>query len=927
MRKIRKMIFVCSLVVVMSFFMFACSCGETTDDAGGNNNPKEPVLSSIEITKAPSKTEYNEGEKFATAGMEVTAHYTEGKADSVVTNYTYSPNGALAVSDKTVTVSYTEGGVTKTDTVEITVYAASEPVNIELEYGDKTVIEGAADSENSVYKVSGGVLTAVGVGTSVLTVNGKKYNITVNPAEVDVILFTGQSNMVGRETSKYASELEGISFEYKYNSDKLVTTANPVGETFGAVEVSSGSSIVPKFCEDYYEQTGRKTVAVHVARGGRAISYFAQTGAIYPNIVNKYSACIEYLEADENFEIGRKFYVMFQGESDTEALSKQTYKDTYMNFHSGVKNELGFEFGALIQTGRNTNISYPGIVRIAQAKTELAYENEDIIMINKFGIDCFAKHKEYMRSDNVHYNSEGLQKIAAGSCKALIDYLGYGEKSVEGVDPVTYLADPTEVTGVSFAETSKQLKVGTTAYLALNFTGSSGMFSEGDNYEPVNSAVKWSSSVPSVATVDKGFVTAVGEGETVITATSLADESLSATMTLTVTEQGSSSGTSLVYRWDFETDMAEANEKILLTRQGAEWSKPTINESYNYSDANQNLYWTLSENLTLPADTDWTFSWKGTCAQLTDGTGKHSAAILLSGEGDQFITYQVKNGIYVRNKMTSKDHKAMFNGASVMNAMYSENTWELAYHAAQNKIELFLNGVSQGTLDWTVDIVVNTMFGRAKDSLHFIGSIDWMEITVGEQAEEPAPVDVTEYVWNFESDASEENGLVTTTYGGTVEPTFENGSYNYDSETQAYYSLSKDIVLSKDKDWSFEWKGKCDTLSKSGHSAAILISGTDNQFITYQVERGIYVRNGKDGDYQVRFGEIDNTLLPHQYEDNTWKVAYDADTNVLSLYLNGELKQTASWSVDLVINSILGREDDDLHMIGSVDWMKITVEN
>ena len=63
-----------------------------------------------------------------------------------------------------------------------------------------------------------------------------------------------------------------------------------------------------------------------------------------------------------------------------------------------------------------------------------------------------------------------------------------------------------------------------------------------------------------------------------------------------------------------------------------------------------------------------------------------------------------------------------------------------------------------------------------------------------------------------------------------------------------------------------------------------------------------------------------------EYEDNTWKVAYDAETNVLSLYLNGELKQTASWEVDLVINSILGRADDELHMIGSVDWMKITIE-
>ena len=267
MKKKVRILLVCLLAVVTAFFAFACGDGEDNTDP-----PEEkPALSSVEVTKNPDKTVYTEGETFSPAGMVVTAHYTAGKASAAVTGYTYSPSGALEVGDEIVTVSYTENGITKTDTVDITVYADSEPIDISLEYGDKREIAGAADASNEVFEVSDGVLTAVGVGTGVLTVGGQKYNVSVSPAEVDVILFTGQSNMVGREDGEYASDLEGISFEYKYGSDKLVTTANPVGETFGAVEVSTGSSIVPKFCEDYYEQTGRKTVAVHVARGGRAL--------------------------------------------------------------------------------------------------------------------------------------------------------------------------------------------------------------------------------------------------------------------------------------------------------------------------------------------------------------------------------------------------------------------------------------------------------------------------------------------------------------------------------------------------------------------------------------------------------------------------------------------------------------------------------
>lgn len=78
------------------------------------------VLASIEITNPPTKTAYKYGESFTPAGMVVAAHYTDGQSRAV-TGYTYSPTGALKLSDTTITVSYTEGDVTKTTTQAITV--------------------------------------------------------------------------------------------------------------------------------------------------------------------------------------------------------------------------------------------------------------------------------------------------------------------------------------------------------------------------------------------------------------------------------------------------------------------------------------------------------------------------------------------------------------------------------------------------------------------------------------------------------------------------------------------------------------------------------------------------------------------------------------------------------------------------------------
>ena len=82
----------------------------------------------IDVTTEPSKKAYKYGETFNPAGMVVTAYYTDDQSRAV-TGYTYSPTGALATGNTTITVSYSEGGVTKTDTQTITVTAISNTLN------------------------------------------------------------------------------------------------------------------------------------------------------------------------------------------------------------------------------------------------------------------------------------------------------------------------------------------------------------------------------------------------------------------------------------------------------------------------------------------------------------------------------------------------------------------------------------------------------------------------------------------------------------------------------------------------------------------------------------------------------------------------------------------------------------------------------
>ena len=99
-------------------------------------------LSKIDVTTQPSKTTYIEGQNFDKAGMKVTATYSDGTSKEV-TNYTITDGNNLTVGKTSVTVSYTEEGVTKTTTVPITVNKKSlSKIDVTTQPSKTTYIEG-----------------------------------------------------------------------------------------------------------------------------------------------------------------------------------------------------------------------------------------------------------------------------------------------------------------------------------------------------------------------------------------------------------------------------------------------------------------------------------------------------------------------------------------------------------------------------------------------------------------------------------------------------------------------------------------------------------------------------------------------------------------------------------------------------------------
>ena len=105
------------------------------------------TLDSIAVTKEPTKKDYFVGDKFDPAGMEVTATYSDGSKKVLEqADYKLTPatTASLRVTDKAVTISYTEGAVTKTATTPISVKVKPTVKSIELttQPTKKTYVEG-----------------------------------------------------------------------------------------------------------------------------------------------------------------------------------------------------------------------------------------------------------------------------------------------------------------------------------------------------------------------------------------------------------------------------------------------------------------------------------------------------------------------------------------------------------------------------------------------------------------------------------------------------------------------------------------------------------------------------------------------------------------------------------------------------------------
>lgn len=100
------------MLFLAGFIVLSCDNSCCAEEAPEPEN--KVTLSGIDVASKPTKELYVAGEKFEPSGMVVNATYSDNSTKELKGGeYTYSPTGTLTENNTNITISYTDGGITR----------------------------------------------------------------------------------------------------------------------------------------------------------------------------------------------------------------------------------------------------------------------------------------------------------------------------------------------------------------------------------------------------------------------------------------------------------------------------------------------------------------------------------------------------------------------------------------------------------------------------------------------------------------------------------------------------------------------------------------------------------------------------------------------------------------------------------------------
>ena len=370
------------------------------------------TLDSISVTTPPTKTTYIEGETFDPAGMVVTAKYDDNTTQEVIA-YTYTPNGALSLSDKEITVSYTAGGITKTAKQAITVkesgvkmlssiavttapaktaYSAGESFDpagmvVTATYNDKSTAEvnmytyqpigalKASDTEITISYTEGSITKTTSQPITVIDVNESLY---VTFTEGDSFVYTG-TKITPAVAVMYRGKalVEGVDYTVKYKNNvktSVGATKLPTVIVTGKTVAASGSRTFTITRKDI-DDPDVTAAGITVAKGKTASPVLFYAGRkLGKNDINNPDAKVKF-ETDGSITIEGKGNYTGKRTIDVKVVDEKKIQVTAFNpverIYNGLEQPLAaseltvVSGGTTLELGKDFEINYPADIASA----------------------------------------------------------------------------------------------------------------------------------------------------------------------------------------------------------------------------------------------------------------------------------------------------------------------------------------------------------------------------------------------------------------------------------------------------------------------------------------------------------------------------------------------------------------------------------
>ena len=243
-------------------------------------------LVSIAVTTPPAKTVYEYGDSFQSVGMVVTATYSDGSS-AAVSNYSISPTTFTSVGSQSVTISYTEHGVTKTNTTAVTVN--KKTISAVPSQSGALTYNGSSQSPTW----SGYSATQMTIGGTTSGTNAGSYTATFTPkANYRWADGTTTAKSVSWSIGKAAGSLSisptTLTLDSSTTSASIAVTRTGDG-VISAVSSATGIATVSVSGNTVTvtgKASGSATITVSVAEGTNHTAPASKTCAVTANFLN-----------------------------------------------------------------------------------------------------------------------------------------------------------------------------------------------------------------------------------------------------------------------------------------------------------------------------------------------------------------------------------------------------------------------------------------------------------------------------------------------------------------------------------------------------------------------------------------------------------------------------------------------------------------